>query len=104
MPGLGSVADDCEAPGGAAAQQHLPLGVGQLLRLVHDDVCERAGETVRVGARQRGLVDKGVPQVLLAERRHQALPIVVRLDQVVDDLIHVCPFGGDRGLAPVFAS
>ena len=51
VPGLGAVPDDGEAPGRAAQQQHLPLRVGQLLGLVHDDVRERAGEQVRVGAR-----------------------------------------------------
>ena len=51
VPGLGAVADDGEAAGRAAEQQHLPLRVGQLLRLVHDDVRERAGEQVRVGSR-----------------------------------------------------
>ncbi len=60
VPGLGPVADDGEAAGRAAQQQHLPLRVGQLLRLVHDDVRERAGEQVRVGVRQRRLVDQGV--------------------------------------------
>jgi len=49
VPGLGAVPDDGEAPRRAAKQQHLPLRVGQLLRLVHDDVRERAGQPVRVG-------------------------------------------------------
>ena len=104
MPGLGAVADDGEAPRRAAAQHHLPLCVGQLLSLVHDDVCERARETVRVGARKCGLVDQGIPQVLLAQRRHQAFPVVVGLDQVVDNPVHVRPFGGDSRLAPALAS
>ena len=52
----------------------------------------------------RGLVDQGVPQVLLAQHLHQAFPVVVGLDQVVDDLVHVRPFGGDSGLAPALAS
>ena len=43
---------------GQRAQQHLPLGVGQFLGLVDDDVRERAGELVRVDARQGGLVDQ----------------------------------------------
>ena len=55
---------------GQREQQHLPLGVGQLLRLVHDDVRERAGEQVGVGARQRRLVDQCVLQVLAAQHRH----------------------------------
>ena len=67
VPRLGPVTDDGEAARGAAEQQHLPLGIGQLLRLVHDDVRERAGEQVRVGARQSGLVDEGVAEVLLAQ-------------------------------------
>ena len=104
VPGLRAVADDREAPRRAAAQQHLPLCVGQLLSLVHDDVGERAREQVRIGARQCGLVDQGFPQVLLAQRRHQTLPVVVGGDQVLDDLIHVRPFGGDSGLAPALAS
>ena len=49
MPGLGAVADDGEAAGRAAQQQHLPLRVGQLLGLVHDDVRERPGEQIGVG-------------------------------------------------------
>ena len=52
VPRLGAVADDREAARRAAGQQHLPLGIGQLLRLVHDDVRERTGEQVR--ARRRG--------------------------------------------------
>ena len=51
VPGLGAVADDGEAARRAALQQHLPLGVGELLGLVDDDVGERAGEQVRVGGR-----------------------------------------------------
>ncbi len=58
VPGLGAVADDGEAPGRAPQQQHLPLGVGQFLRLVHDDVRERPGEPVRVGGGQLGLVQQ----------------------------------------------
>ena len=85
VPGLGAVPDDGEAPRRAAEQQHLPLGVGQLLRLVHDDVRERAGEQVRVGAGQRGLVDQGVLQVLPAQHRHHEHLGVVGRDQVVDD-------------------
>ncbi|EST36967.1 hypothetical protein N566_15555 [Streptomycetaceae bacterium MP113-05] len=49
VPGLGAVSDDAEAPRRAAEEQHLPLRVGQFLRLVHDDVGERAGEQVRFG-------------------------------------------------------
>jgi hypothetical protein len=54
VPGLGAVPDNGEAPGRAAQQQHVPLCVGQFLGLVHDDVRERAGERLRVGAGQRG--------------------------------------------------
>ena len=48
MPCLRAIADDREAPGRAAAQQHLPLGVGEFLRLVHDDVRERTGQHIRI--------------------------------------------------------
>ena len=106
VPGLGAVPDDGEAPGRAAEQQHLPLRVGQFLSLVHDDVRERAGEPVRVGAGQCGLIDQGVLEVLAAQHRHQTYAVfVVRgLDQVVDDLGHVLAFGGDRGVMPALAS
>ena len=39
-------------------EQHLPLRVGQLLRLVHDDVRERPGQQIWIGAAQRVLVDQ----------------------------------------------
>ena len=100
VPGLGAVADDGEAPGRAAEQQHLPLGVGQLLGLVDDDVRERAGEQVRVGGGQRGLVDQGVPQVPVAQARHQQQLGVVGRDQLVDDVGHALAFGGDGRLLP----
>ena len=64
VPGLGAVADDGEAARRAAGQQHQPLGVGQLLGLVHDDVGERSGEQVGVGAGSRRLVDQGSTEVL----------------------------------------
>jgi hypothetical protein len=64
VPGLGAVADDREAARTGSAQQHLPLGVGQLLGLVDDDVRERAGEQVGIGGRQRALVDQGRREVL----------------------------------------
>ena len=54
VPGLRAVADDGEASRRAARQQHLPLGVGEFLRLVHHDVRERPGQQVRVCARQGG--------------------------------------------------
>ena len=104
VPGLGAVPDDGEAPGRAAEQQHLPLGVGQLLRLVHDDVRERAGEQVRVGAGQCGLVDQAVLQVLPAQHRHHQHLGVVGRDQVVDDPVHLLAFGRDGGLLPTPAS
>ena len=85
---------------GQRQQQHLPLGVGQLLRLVHDDVRERAGEQVRVAAGQRGLVDQGVPQVLPAQHRHHEQLGVVGGDQVVDHLVMLLALGGDGGLVP----
>ena len=105
MPGLGTVPDDGEAPGRAAQQQHLPLRVGQFLGLVHDDVRERAGQQVRIGAGQRGLIDQGVLEVLAAQHRHQAHAVfVVRgLDQVVDDPGHLLAFSGDRGVMPALA-
>jgi energy-coupling factor transporter ATP-binding protein EcfA2 len=106
VPGLGAVPEDGEAPGRAAQQQHLPLRVGQFLSLVHDDVRERAREQVPAAAGQRGLVDQGVLEVLAAQHRHQADAVLVvgRLDQVVDDPRHLLAFGGDRGVMPVLAS
>jgi hypothetical protein len=104
VPGLGAVPDDGEAPGRAPEQQHLPLCVGQFLSLVHDDVRERAGEQVRVGAGQRGLVDQDVLQVLSAQHRHHEHVRVVGRDQVVDDGGHVLAFGGDSGVMPTLAS
>ena len=106
VPGLGAVPDDGEAPGRAAEQQHLPLRVGQLLGLVHDDVRERAGEQVRVGAGQGGLVDQGVAG---SPRRAASTPadavlVVGDLDQVVDDPGHLLAFGGDGGVVPTLAS
>ena len=105
MPGLGAVPDDGEAPGRAAQQQHLPLRVGQFLSLVHDDVRERAGQPVRIGAGQCGLVDQGVLEVLAAQHRHQAYAVFVvgGLDQVVDDPVHLLAFGGDGGVMPALA-
>ena len=106
MPGLGPVPDDREAPGRAAQQQHLPLRVGQFLSLVDDDVRERAGEPVRVGGGQCGLVDQGVLEVLAAQHRHQAEAVLVvgRLDEVVHDPGHLLPFGGDGCVTPVLTS
>ena len=106
MPGLGPVPDDGEAPGRATEQQHLPLRVGQLLSLVHDDVRERASERIRVGAGQRGLIDQGVVEVLAAQHRHQTYAVfVVRgLDQVVDDPGHLLTFSGDRGVMPALTT
>ena len=100
VPGLGAVPDDGEAPGRAAEQQHLPLRVGQFLSLVHDDVRERAGEQVRIGTGQCGLIDQGVLEILAAQHRHQTYAVfVVRgLDQVVDDPGHLLAFSGDRGV------
>ena len=91
---------------GQREQQHLPLRVGQLLSLVHDDVRERSGQQVRFGAGQRGLVDQGVLEVLAAQHRHQAYAVFVvgGLDQVVDDLGHLLAFGCDRRVAPALTS
>jgi hypothetical protein len=47
---------------------------------------------------ERGLVDQGVPQVFSAQHRDHALPVVVGVEQVVDDAVHVVPFGGDSGV------
>ena len=106
MPGLGAVPDDGEAPGRAAEQQHLPLRVGQFLRLVHDDVRERARENIRIGTGQCGLIDQGVLEVLAAQHRHQAYAVfVVRgLDQVVDDPGHLLAFSSDRGVTLALTS
>ena len=104
VPGLGPVPDDGEAAGRAPGQQHLPLRVGQLLGLVDDDVREGAGEQIRVCGGQGGLVDQGVPQVLVAQGRHQQQLGVVGLDQPVDDLGHALAFGGDDGLLPASPS
>src|ERR1039457_6044651 len=106
VPGLGTVPDDGEAQGRAAAQQHLPLCVGQFLSLVHDDVRERAGQQVRIGTGQCGLIDQGVLEVLAAQHRHQTYAVfVVRgLDQVVDDPGHLLAFSGDRSVMPALTS
>ena len=95
VSGLGTVPDDGEAAGRAAEQQHLPLCVGQLLRLVHDDVGERAGEQVRVGAGQCGLIDQHLLQVLVPQLRHQAFAVGIDIgrDQVVYDAGHALAFG-----------
>ena len=103
VPGLGTVPDDGEAPGRAAEQQHLPLRVGQLLGLVHDDVRERAGEQVRVDVGQCGLVDEGVADALLAELGHHAL-VVVGLEELVDDPVHPLTLGGDGRLVTTLAA
>ena len=94
VPRLGTVPDDREAPGRAAQQQHLPLRVGQLLCLVHDDVRERAGEQVRVGLGQRAFVDQGIADALLTELGDHAL-VVVGLQELVDDPVHPLAFCGD---------
>ncbi len=105
MPGLSPVADHGEAPGRAAGQQHLPLGVGQFLRLIHHDVGERPGQLVRFDTRQRGLVDQGVGEILAAQHAHQADAVLVvgRLDQVIHDPGHPLPLGRGRGRATPLA-
>jgi hypothetical protein len=85
-PGLRAVTDDGEAARWAAKQQHVPRRVGELLCLVHDDVGERPGEAVRVAAADRLVVDQSVAQVAVPQALHQAEPVVVRLDEPVDDL------------------
>ena len=95
---LGAVPDDGEAPGRAAQQQHLPLRVGQLLGLVHDDVGERPGEQVGIGAGHGGLVDEVLPDVRVTQHRHDALAVVVGRDEVVDDRGHLLALGLEGGL------
>jgi hypothetical protein len=87
-------------------QQHLPLCVGQFLSLVHDDVRERAGQQVRIGTGQCGLIDQGVLEVLAAQHRHQTYAVLVvrGLDQIVDDPGHLLAFSGDRGVMPALTS
>ena len=100
VPGLGPVPDDRQAARGAARQQHLPLRVGQLLRLVDDDVRERPGEQVGVGARHGILVDERRRQVLAAQHRHHPHLGVVGRDEVGDDVGHPLAVGGLGGLPP----
>ena len=103
VPGLRAVPDDGEAPGRAAQQQHLPLGVRQLLRLVDDDVRERAGEQVRVGFGECGHIDESVSDALLAKLGDHAL-VVVALEELVDDPVHPLTFRGDGRLVTTPAS
>ena len=104
VPGLGAVADDGEAARRAAEQQHLPLGVGQLLGLVHDDVRERAGEQVRVGARRRRPRRPG--------RRAGPAPRSIDITCISESSVairwsttsrHLLALGGDGGVAPALA-
>ena len=97
VPGLGAVADDGEAARRAAEQQHLPLGVGQLLRLVHDDVRERPGQQVSGPARAHVVVGQGGLEVLATQHRHHVHVGVVGGDQVVDHLGHLLPVGRRGG-------
>ena len=100
VPRLGAVADDREAPRRAAQQQHLPLRVGQLLRLVDDDVRERPGQRVGVGGRQRGVVDQGVLRRSCPRSIDISIMLgVVGCDQVVDDLGHALALGGEGRFA-----
>ena len=73
VAGLGSVTDDREAAGRAPHEQHLPLGVGQLLRLVDDDVGEAPREQVGADARAGRLVDEVLADVRVAQHGHQTL-------------------------------
>ena len=104
VPGLGAVSDDGEAARGAPQQQHLPLGVGQLLRLVHDDVRERSGEQVGIASRESGLVDQRALQVVDAQHRHEVHLGVVGLDEMVDDLRHLLPLRRQGRVTPAPAS
>ncbi len=107
LPGLGeaaarlrAVADDGEAAGGTAQQQHLPLGVGELLGLVDHDVGEGPGEQVGVGTRHDvRVVERGL-QVLAAQHRHQLHLGVVVGDQLVDDVGHLLAPLRQCGLPP----
>ena len=94
VPRLGAVADDGEAPRRAPQQQHLPLGVGEFLRLVHDDVRERAGEHLGVAAGQPGRIGERVAQIVAAQHRHHQQLGVVARDQIVDDAGHLVLLGG----------
>ena len=98
VPGLGAVADDRQAARRAATQQHLPLGVGELLRLVDHDVREGSRQQVGVRRRQRAVVDQRGLQVVVDQHRHEAVaePVGARLArrraEVVDHLGHPRPF------------
>ena len=97
MTRLGPVAHDREAARRAPSQQHPPLGVGELLCLVDDDVSERPGEHVRVEGGERGLVDQGGLRVRTPQHRHEALAVVGG-DQVVDNAVPALSFEREHGL------
>ena len=56
-----------------------------------------------IGLRQGALVDEGVADALLAQLRHHAL-VVVELEELVDDPVHLLAFGGDGGFVTAPAS
>ena len=94
VPGLGAVADDGEAARRAAQQQHLPLGVGQLLGLVDDDVRERAGE--RVGSASGSAASSTRASRMSCWRSSSSAPSSSSgCDQVVDDPVHPFALRGD---------
>ncbi len=104
VPRLRAVAHHREAPGRAALQQHLPLGVGELLRLVDHHVRERAGQQVGVGDLHGGVVDDHALRVVEPEHRHHQHLGVVARDEVVDHVGHLGALGGERrGPAPLAA-
>ena len=52
-------------------EQHPPSLVGELLRLVDDDVRERPRESVALQAGQRDVVVEAVLHIVPAQHRHQ---------------------------------
>lgn len=100
MTGLRPVPDDGEAPRGAPGQQHLPLGIGQLLCLVHHDMRERARQQVRLRG-GRAVISERCPQVLPPEHGHHLHVRIIGGHQLVHDLVHELAFGrGAHAPAP----
>ena len=93
VPRLRAVAHHREAAGRAALQQHLPLRVGELLRLVDHHVRERPGQQVGIGHLHRRVVDDHALGVVEPEHRHHEHLGVVARDQVVDHVGHLGALG-----------
>ena len=74
---------------GATLQQHLPLRIRQLLRLVDHDVRERACEQIRLGGRQPRLVGERHLHVGPPQHGHHEHLRVVGVDQMLDDPVHL---------------